>query len=101
MSCCFRQRLITFFLERTPLNARLARNMPDWAHSGFSIDDSIRIRAGSAKTREALAQYIVRPPVSLQNLPVDEGGTDTVIYRAPYSDFFKTGTKVFPAVGGP
>ena len=59
---------------------------------------SIRIQAGSAKTREALAQYIVRPPVSLQNLLVDEGGTDTVIYRAPYSDFFKTDTKVFPAV---
>jgi hypothetical protein len=27
MSCCFRQRVIAFFLERTLLNARLARNM--------------------------------------------------------------------------
>jgi hypothetical protein len=45
-----------------------------------------------------LAQYVVRAPVSLRNLLVDEGGTDSVIYRAPYSDFFKTDTKVFPAV---
>jgi hypothetical protein len=72
--------------------------MLDWAHIGFSVDDSIRIQAGPAKTLEALAQYIVRPPVSLQNLLVDEGGTDTVIYRAPSSDFFKTDTKLFPAV---
>jgi hypothetical protein len=34
----------------------------------------------------------------LQKLLVDEAGTDTVIYRAPYSDYFKTDTKVFPAV---
>ena len=39
----------------------------------------------------SLAQYIVRPPVS-------EGGTDTVVYRAPYSDYFRTDTKIFPAV---
>jgi len=89
MSCCFRQRVIAFVLERKILNERLARNILDGTHGGFSVDDSIRIQAGSAKTREALAQYIVRPPVSLQNLLVDEGGTDTVIYRAPYSDFFK------------
>jgi hypothetical protein len=73
MSGCFRQRVIAFFLERKLLNERLARNMLDWTHSGFSVDASIRIPAGSAKTREALAQYIVRPPVSLQNLLVDAG----------------------------
>jgi hypothetical protein len=73
MSGCFRQRGIAFFLERKLPNERLARNMLDWTHSGFSVDASIRIPAGSAKTREALAQYIVRPPVSLQNLLVDAG----------------------------
>jgi len=99
MSCCFRQRVIAFFLERKLLDERLAKNMLDWTHSGFSVDASIRIPATSTRTREALAQYVVRAPVSLQNLLVDEGGTDTVIYRAPYSDFFKTDTKVFPAVG--
>jgi hypothetical protein len=98
MSACFRQRVIAFFLERKLLNERLAKNMLEWTHSGFSVDASIRIPAGSAKTREALAQYIVRPPVSLQNLLVEEGGTDTVVYRAAYSDYFRTDTKVFPAI---
>jgi hypothetical protein len=98
MSCCFRQRVIAFFLERKLLDKRLAKNMLDWTHSGFSVDASIRIPATSTRTREALAQYVVRAPVSLQNLLVDEGDTDSVIYRAPYSDFFKTDTKAFPAV---
>jgi len=85
MSGCFRQRVIAFFLQRKLLNERLAKNMLDWTHSGFS-DASIRIPARSAKTREALAQYIVRPPISLQNLLVDERSTDNVVYRAPSSD---------------
>jgi hypothetical protein len=110
MSACFRQRVIAFFLECKLPNERLAKNMVTWAHSGFSVDASVRIPAGSTKAREALAQYIpgptagrrpargVRPPVSLQKLLVDEGGTDTVVYHAPYSDYFKTDTKVFPVI---
>jgi hypothetical protein len=98
MKACFRQRVIAFFLERKLLNERLAKNMVEWTHSGFSVDASIRIPAGSAKTRKALAQYIVRPPVSLEKLLVEEGGTDTVVYRAAYSNYFHTDTKVFPAI---
>jgi hypothetical protein len=67
MSARFRHRVITLFLERKPLNERLAKNTVEWAHSGFS------------KAREALSEYLVHPPVSLQNLLVDEGGTDTVV----------------------
>jgi hypothetical protein len=110
MSACFRLRVVAFFLERKLLNERLARNMLDWTHSGFSVDASIHLPAGSSKTREALAQYIprltagrrpakgVRPPVSLQHLLLDEGGTDTVVYRTAYSDYFHTDTKLFTAV---
>jgi hypothetical protein len=35
MSACWRQRVIAFFLERKLLNERLAKNMIEWAHSGF------------------------------------------------------------------
>jgi hypothetical protein len=110
MSAYFRQRVIAFFLERKLLNERLARSMLEWTHSGFSVDASIHLPAGSSKTHEALAQYIprptagrrpargVRPPVSLQHLLLDEGGTDTVVYRAAYSDYFHTDTKLFTAV---
>ena len=63
MSSRFRQRVIAIFLERKLIDERRARYMLDWTHSGFSVDASIRIPATSGKTREALAQYVVRAPV--------------------------------------
>jgi hypothetical protein len=95
MSACFRQRVIAFFLQRKLLNERLAKSMVQWTHSGFFVDASVHIPARSAKVREALSQYIARPPVSLQKLLVDEG-RDAVVYRAPYSDYFRTDSKIFP-----
>jgi hypothetical protein len=79
MSACFRQRVIAFFLERKLLNERLARSMLDWKHSGFSVDASIHLPAGSSKTRETLVRYIVRPPVFLPHLFLDEGGVEFLV----------------------
>jgi hypothetical protein len=64
----FRLRSIAFFLVRKLLNERLARSMRDWKHSGFSAAASIRFPAVSSKTRETLALYISRSPVSLPHL---------------------------------
>jgi hypothetical protein len=55
-------------------------------------------RVGISK---ALAQDVARAPLSLQNLLLDERGTDTHVHRVPSCDFFKTDTKVFPAVEFP
>ena len=60
LSQCFRSGMIAFFLQRALMNERLAKNMLDWTHSGFSVDSSVKIPAPSSKTREALAQYIER-----------------------------------------
>jgi hypothetical protein len=58
--------MAAFFVKRTLLNERLARDMLDSTHSGFNVDLSVKIAATSSKAREALVQYIVRPPVSLR-----------------------------------
>ena len=42
------------------MNERLAKSMVEWEHSGFSVDGSVHLAAGSAKAREALAQYFPR-----------------------------------------
>ena len=64
----FRSSMLGFFLKRTLLNERLARNKLGWTHSGFSVDLTVKIPASSSKAREALAQYIARPPVSLRKM---------------------------------
>jgi hypothetical protein len=53
----FNPHLHGIFLEGG-FDERLAKNMLDWTHSGFSLDMSVKIPAGSSRTREALAQII-------------------------------------------
>jgi Putative transposase len=70
--------------------------MLQWEHSGFSVDDSVRIPAGSSRTCEALSQYIARAPVSLSKLVVEEHAA-TVLYHTAYNPYFRTNCKLFRA----
>jgi hypothetical protein len=93
----FRASMVAFFLNRSLINERLAKSMLDWTHSGFSLDMSVKIPAGSSRTREALAQYIARPPVSLSKMLVEEHEA-CVLYRSEYNPYFKTNARLFPAL---
>jgi hypothetical protein len=57
----FRRVIIKFFLKKELISAKIAASLSNWRHSGFSVDASVHIPAGSSKTREALSQYIARP----------------------------------------
>ena len=72
LSQYFRASMVDFFFKRQLINQRLARNMLQWDHSGFSVDGSVRIPAGSSRTREALSQTIARAPVSLSKRVVED-----------------------------
>jgi hypothetical protein len=67
-----------------------------WTHSGFSVDLSVKIPATSSKAREALAQYISRPPVSLKKMLVEEHA-GSVLYQSEYNPYFRTNSRLFPA----
>jgi hypothetical protein len=94
----FRSTVIGFFLKRRLINERLAKNMLDWTHSGFSVDLTVKIAANSPKTRVSLAEYIARPPLSLKKMLVEEHG-GSVLYRSVYNPYFATDQKLFPAIG--
>jgi hypothetical protein len=93
----FRAAMVALFLQRSLISERLARSMLEWTHSGFSVDLSVRIPAASSRTREALAQYIARPPISLSKMLVEEHEA-SVLYRSEYNPYFKTNEKLFPAI---
>ena len=98
LSQYFRSTVIGFFLERRLIDERLANNMLDWTHSGFSVDLSVKIPATSLKARVALAEYIpwpsavrstargARPPLSLKKILVEEHG-GSVPYRSEYKEY--------------
>ena len=93
----FRASMVAFFLRRSLINERLAKSMLGWTHSGFSLDMSVKIPARCSRTREALAQYIARPPVSLSKMLVEEHEA-SVLYRSEYNPYFKTNARLFPAL---
>jgi hypothetical protein len=51
LSQYFRWSMVAFFLKRTFVNERLARNMLDWTYSGYSVKLSVKIAATSSKAR--------------------------------------------------
>jgi hypothetical protein len=63
--------------------------------SGFSIDNSVRV--ADARTKESLAQYISRPPVSLKKIRY-EPFKGRVLFHTTYSEYFKENTHLFDAL---
>jgi hypothetical protein len=92
----FRQRVIKYFVDKGLLESSFARNLLSWKHSGFSVDNSVKIPATSQNARVNLSQYIVRHPVSLKKIfYVKENGT--IIYRTKYNEYWKENIKLFKA----
>ena len=98
MSEYFRRVIIKFFLKKELISAKVATSLINWRHSGFSVDASVRIPAGSPKIREALSQYIARPPLSLKKISIEENGEATVISYSSDNEFFKGKTENFSAI---
>ena len=90
----FRRSIFNLFLEKKLINEPLARNMLSWRHSGFSIDNSVRILDG--KSRESLAEYISRPPISLKKIHY-ESFKGRVLFHTRYNEYFKENLHMFEA----
>jgi hypothetical protein len=92
----FRRRMIKYLVLKGLLDRNFALNLLSWKHSGFSVDNSVKIPATSKAARVNLSQYIARHPVSLKKIfYVKENGT--VIYRTKYNEYWGENIKVFKA----
>ncbi|MDA3947963.1 MAG: transposase, partial [Spirochaeta sp.] len=91
----FRHRVIKLLVQRELLNDDFARNLLSWKHSGFSIDNSVRILDQSSQ--ESLAEYIARPPISLKKIHY-EPFKGRVLFHTKYSEYFKQNVHLFYAL---
>ena len=98
MSEYFRRAILKLLLKRELISARIATSLINWKHCGFSVDHSIRVPAFSIKAREALCQYIARPPLSLKKIGIEENGDATTVSFTSQSEFFKGKTETFPVI---
>ena len=95
MTQVFQRRVITLLVDKQLLSVDFAENLLSWRHSGFSIDNSVRLT--DARTQESLAQYISRPPVSLKKIRY-EPFKGRVLFHTTYSEYFKENTHMFEAL---
>jgi hypothetical protein len=91
----FRRRVIKLLVDHELLNENFARNLLSWKHSGFSIDNSVRILDEFAQ--ESLAEYIARPPISLKKIHY-EPFKGRVLFHTKYSEYFKQNLHMFDAL---
>jgi len=73
-------------VEKKLLAEDFAQNLLSWKNSGFSIDNSVRLT--DAKSKESLAEYIARPPLSLKKIRY-EPFKGKVLFHTKYSDYFR------------
>ena len=62
-------------------------NLLSWKNSGFSIDASLRLFGSDDKTRESIAQYLVRQPLSLNKITY-EPFKGKVLFKTKYNEYF-------------
>jgi len=84
MTEVFRRRLIWLLVEKELLAEDFAQNLLSWKNSGFSIDNSVRLT--DAKSKESLAEYIARPPLSLKKIRY-EPFKGEVLFHTKCSDY--------------
>jgi hypothetical protein len=78
------------------ISEQFATTLLCWRHSGFSVDNSVRLDGGDHHARQALAQYIARAPLSLQKLTYDRPG-GKVLYHTAFNPYFKQNTSLWSA----
>ena len=74
-------KVFDLLLAAVKIDQTTVDEMRSWAHSGFSVDNSVYLSPGDTFSLERLAQYILRCPFSLARVVrlTDDG---SVIYRA-------------------
>lgn len=93
----FRQAVMRLFKRLDLLQEKFYNNMLSWKHSGFTVDDSVRMLSGAQKVRESLSQYISRHPVSLKKIHYVREKSQ-VLYLTKYNQYFGENVKLFTAV---
>ncbi len=95
MTEVFRRRVLALLVDRKVLDDQFARNLMSWKHSGFSIDNSVRIL--DHNTQESLSEYIARSPISLKKIRY-EPFKERVLFHTTYSEYFKENVHLFDAL---
>jgi hypothetical protein len=94
---CFRRRVIALFLRKNLITESFSEMLLRWRHSGFSVNNSVRMAGDDHKARVSLAQCIARAPLSLEKLSYDELD-GKALYHSTYNPYLGENLKVWDAL---
>jgi len=92
----FRHRVLRLLLRERRIDEGVIRTLLGWQHSGFSLHNEVRIGPHDAGGRQAVAEYILRSPFSLEKVRY-HATTGTVIYHSKMHPVLKRNFEVFSA----
>jgi hypothetical protein len=81
----WQERVFALLLDEHKINDEIAGSMRSWRHSGFSVDNSVRIERGDKAGMQRLIEYIARCPFSLGRM-VSLTKDGKIIYRASHAN---------------
>ena len=76
----FRAKVLKMLKKEGKIDQEMISKLLKWKHSGFGIDNGIRIEKNNAKGREAIAQYIARNTINQEKIRY-QAETGKVIYH--------------------
>ena len=72
--------MFALLLAEGKINEEVVANIRSWKHSGFSVDQSVRMEAGDREGIQRLIQYFLRCPFSQARM-IQVTGEGKVIYK--------------------
>ena len=67
----WQEKVFGLLLDANKISDEIAGSMRSWRHSGFSVDNSVRIAPGDHAGMQRLVEYISRCPFSLSRMVKD------------------------------
>ena len=80
----FRHKVMLFLKDEGLLSEERAELLLSWRRSGFSVHNSVTASAADQGGLERLARYLMRPPLSLERLHLDDNA-QSAAYRVKRS----------------
>ena len=74
------QEVFALLLGESKINDEVVANIRSWKHSGFSVDQSVRLEAGDREGIQRLIQYFLRCPFS-QTRMIEVTSEGKVLYK--------------------
>lgn len=91
----FRTEVLSLLIREGAIGEALVARLRAWRHTGFSVHNGVRVRAGDTEGRRKLAQYMLRAPFSLEKMAY-HAASGTVIYRSRMHKGLKRDFQVMP-----